>query len=117
LARYTQIDYDREMAFIAIDRTTDGQPRTIGVVRTVADPDNRQAEFAIVVRSDLKGQGLGTALMQKIIRYCRSRGTTEIAGQILRQNTAMRDLAKRLGFDEIDTPAEIVEVRLPLRAD
>jgi acetyltransferase len=118
LARYTQIDYDREMAFIAIDRTTDGQPRTIGVVRTVADPDNRQAEFAIVVRSDLKGQGLGTALMQKIIRYCRSRGTTEIAGQILRQNTAMRDLAKRLGFDEIDTAAaEIIEVRLPLRVD
>src|SRR5439155_14410121 len=114
----TQIDYDREMAFIAIDRMTGGAARTIGVVRSVTDPDNRQAEFAIVVRSDLKGKGLGTALMRKIIRYCRGRGTAEMTGQILRQNTAMREVAKRLGFVETGAPAaEIVEVRLPLGGD
>jgi len=118
LARLTQIDYDREMAFIAIDRVMDGPARTLGVVRCVADPDNRQAEFAIVVRSDLKGQGLGTALMRKIIRYCRDRGTAEMTGQILRRNTAMREFAKRLGFVETGAPsAEIVEVRLALRVD
>jgi acetyltransferase len=115
LARFTQIDYDREMAFLAIDHTADGKPRTLGVVRAVADPDNRQAEFAIIVRSDLKGQGLGGLLMRKIIDYCRSRGTEEIVGQVMVENTAMRRLAKELGFVEGASPdSEIVEVRLPL---
>jgi acetyltransferase len=118
LARFTQIDYDREMAFVAIDRTIEGKPQTLGVVRAIADPDNRQAEFAIVVRSDLKGQGLGTILMRKIIDYCRSRGTEEIVGQVLAENIAMRKLAKRFGFREAASQAsDIVEVRLPLTAD
>ncbi len=117
LARFTQIDYDREMAFLAVDRTPDGKAQTLGVVRAVADPDNRQAEFAIVVRSDLKGQGLGAILMRKIIDYCRSRGTGELVGQILVENIAMRKLAKTLGFTEAASPdSEIVEVRLPLTA-
>jgi acetyltransferase len=115
LARFTQIDYDREMAFVAIDQTIEGKPQTLGVVRAIADPDNRQAEFAIVVRSDLKGQGLGTILMRKIIDYCRSRGTEEIVGQVMIENTAMRKLAKELGFVEAPSPdSEIVEVRLPM---
>ena len=117
LARFTQIDYDREMAFLAVDRTLDGKAQTLGVVRAVADPDNRQAEFAIVVRSDLKGQGLGAILMRKIIEYCRSRGTGELVGQILVENIAMRKLAKTLGFTEAASlDSEIVEVRLPLTA-
>jgi len=117
MARFTQIDYDREMAFIAIDRRSGERSLTIGVVRTVTDPDNRRAEFAIVVRSDLQRRGLGTALMQKIIRYCKSRGTEEIAGQILRDNRAMRELAKHLGFAEIGSPAsDVVEVRLGLNS-
>jgi acetyltransferase len=115
LARFTQIDYDREMAFLAIDRTAEGKSQTLGVVRAVADPDNRQAEFAIIIRSDLKGQGLGSLLMRKIIDYCRSRGTEEIVGQVMVENTTMRKLAKELGFAQAASPCgEIVEVRLTL---
>ncbi|MFL6664999.1 MAG: bifunctional acetate--CoA ligase family protein/GNAT family N-acetyltransferase, partial [Rhizobacter sp.] len=58
LARLVQIDYAREMAFVALDRRPDGSSETLGVVRAVADPDNVEAEFGIIVRSDLKGQGL-----------------------------------------------------------
>jgi acetyltransferase len=115
LARFTQIDYDREMAFLAIDRDAESTPRTLGVVRAVADPDNRQAEFAIIIRSDLKGQGLGRLLMRKIIDYCRGRGTEEIVGQVMVENAAMRRLAKELGFREAASrDSEIVEVRLSL---
>ena len=67
LARMTQIDYDREMAFIAVSKDTDGKDETLGVVHAIADPDNENAEFAIVVRSDLKGKGLGYGLMMKLL--------------------------------------------------
>jgi acetyltransferase len=105
------------MAFLAIDPDAESPPRTLGVVRAVADPDNRQAEFAIIIRSDLKGQGLGRLLMRKIIDYCRGRGTEEIVGQVMVENTAMRRLAKELGFSEAASPdSEIVEVRLTFSA-
>ena len=114
LARFTQIDYDREMAFIAT-RKMDGGCETLGVARVVADPDNIQAEFAIVVRSDVKAQGLGTALMEKLIRYCRSRGTREITGEALTQNAGILTLAERLGFDIRPFPnSETSALRLDL---
>ncbi|MEJ2370799.1 MAG: GNAT family N-acetyltransferase, partial [Gemmatimonadales bacterium] len=114
MARYTQIDYDREMAFIATD--PEGAPdMTLGVVRVVADPDNTETEFAIIIRSDMKGQGLGHALMDKVIRYCRDRGTGSIVGQVLPDNHRMLALAETLGFTKhYDVAAEIVEVRLEL---
>ncbi len=98
LARFTQIDYDREMAFIATRSGADGQPETLGVARVVTDPDNREAEFAIIVRSDLKFKGLGKLLMQKLIAYCRGRGTHAIVGEALSDNTALRRLVTGLGF-------------------
>ena len=98
LARFTQIDYDREMAFIATRLGADGLPETLGVGRVVADPDNVSAEFAVTVRSDLKGMGLGRILMQKLIDYCRSRGTREIVGEALPQNNRIIGLVKKLGF-------------------
>jgi acetyltransferase len=100
MSRFTQNDYDREMAFIATAPNEHGQSETLGVVRTVSDPDNTRAEFAVVVRSDLKGQGLGRALMEKSIRYCRDRGIHEMWGQILGDNFAMLHLAGRLGFEQ-----------------
>ncbi len=113
LARFTQIDYDREMAFVA--HAPDQEDETLGVVRAIADPDNKQAEFAIIVRSDVKGQGLGRALVEKMIRYCRSRGTSELVGQVLTENTAMLSLAKKLGFSsQFDREAGMLEVRLQL---
>ena len=97
LARWTQIDYDREMAFIATGQGPHG-PETLGVARAVADPDNISAEFAVVVRSDLKGHGLGALLLEKLLRYCRARGTHELVGEALPDNQRMLKLAHHLGF-------------------
>ena len=99
LARLTQIDYDREMAFIASDES-DEPHRTLGVVRAVTDPDNIAAEFAIIVESGHKSQGLGTVLMNKMIAYLRGRGTKRIEGQILAENHKMLSFARSLGFRE-----------------
>jgi len=117
MARFTQIDYDREMAFIALAADGAGaEGETLGDVRTVTDPDNERAEFAIVVRSDRKSQGLGHALLEKMIRYCRARGTREIVGQVLPDNRPMLDLAHSLGFQSRFLPEDgAVEVRLALR--
>jgi len=98
LARLVQIDYSREMAFIALAPDARGALETLGVVRAVADPDNREAEFAVIVRSDLKGHGLGDLLMAKILRYLRGRGTARVVGDVLHENMPMRDLAVRHGF-------------------
>ena len=97
-ARLTQIDYSREMAFIAVRTLPDGTAQTLGVVRAVTDPDNIDAEFAIIVRSDLKARGLGRLLMKKMIGFLSSRGTHRMVGCVLRDNEGMRGLAKSLGF-------------------
>jgi len=113
LARLTQIDYDREMAFIAYDPEREGE--TLGVVRAISDPDNKRAEFAIIVRSDQKGRGLGRILLDKMIRYCQGHGTGEIMGQVLAENAPMLSLARRLGFESKATrEAGVREVRLHL---
>jgi acetyltransferase len=99
LARFTQIDFDREMAFIVTRINEQGRTETLGEVRSIADPDNYQAELALVVRSDLKGQGLGRILLDKMIRYCRSRGTKVLMGEVLRANYRMLALAKKFNFE------------------
>jgi acetyltransferase len=98
MARFTQIDYEREMAFIAVGEGEDGGDETLGVARAHADPDNTEAEFAIIVRSDLKGLGLGAALFTKLIDYCRSRGTQRMIGEAFSDNTRMLSLARECGF-------------------
>jgi len=117
MARLTQIDYDREMAFLATGPDDRHEPETLGVVRAVLDPDNLTAEFAVVVRSDLKGQGLGSALMHKLLRYLRARGTPRCVGQVLKENGAMLALCQSLGFTQQPSDDEtIVEVVLDLSA-
>jgi acetyltransferase len=98
LARMTQIDYDREMAFIAVRRTDAQEDETVGVVRAVSDPDGTRAEFAILVRSDMKGLGIGAMLMDKLIRYCRTRGIAELVGDVLTENRRMIAIARDFGF-------------------
>nr|WP_249172059.1 GNAT family N-acetyltransferase [Burkholderia vietnamiensis] len=98
VARMTQIDYDREMAFIVALTDASGRSHTLAVARAVADPDNETAEFAIAVRPDQKGKGLGRLMMMRIIEYARSRGTAWMVGEALRENTAMISLAKSCGF-------------------
>ncbi len=118
MARFTQIDYAREMAFIAVSDPEDGAARpkaeTLGVVRAITDADNQETEFAIVVRSNMKRLGLGGLLMQKIIAYCRDRGTARMIGSILRDNRGMLGLADKFGFRRRPSTGKVVDVELPL---
>ncbi len=98
LARLTQIDYEREMAFVAVAAGPDGAQETLGVARAVADPDNIDAEFGIIVRSDQKGAGLGRLLMHKLIRTQREHGTRRLVATVLAENEGMLALARDLGF-------------------
>ncbi len=93
LARYCQIDYDREMAFIVLDGD-----RMVGEVRAVCDPDNVQAQFAIQVAPDWQRKGLGRRLLGKMTEYLGARGVLELSGRCLRSNTAMAGLAAAMGF-------------------
>ncbi len=95
IARLTQLDYARAMAFIAIEETTG---KMLGVVRLHTDADFASAEYAVLVRSDLKGIGLGSMLMKMIIEYGRTEGVRAIRGQVLSRNTVMLDMCRRLGF-------------------
>ncbi len=107
LARLTQIDYTREMAFIAVAPGPDGAPQTLGVARALADPDNFSAEFGIIVRSSLKGTGLGRILLGKLIDYQRANGTQQLVATVLRENQRMLELAYSLGFrDALAQPEE-----------
>ena len=115
LAHFTQIDYDREMAFIAVARDASGGEEILGVARAHADPDNVTAEFAVLVRSDLKGQGLGRLLMQKLLRYCRERGTQQLWGSVLTENEPMLHLARSFGFRVRGSEGNIEEIALDLQ--
>jgi acetyltransferase len=118
LARMTQIDYDREMAFIATRVRADGKPETLGVARIIFDPDNIQGEFAVTVRSELKGKGLGKLLMQKLIRHSHDRGAQEIVGETLSQNQALLGLVKPLGFSaHRSRDNDTYLLKLPLKKD
>ena len=119
LARMTQIDYDREMALVLTARSGASAPEFVGVVHLIGDPDNERAEFAILVRSDLHRRGIGRLLMTRLIEYAKMRGLSELFGHVLRENTPMLGLCKRLGLsiskasDKFDT----VQVDLRLRQD
>ncbi len=102
LARLVQVDYAREMAFIAVEQDAQGQPATLGVVRALADPDNVEAEFGLIVRSDLKGSGLGLLLLRKLIDYLRASGVQRLVASVLDGNLRMLNLARDLGFEELE---------------
>lgn len=117
MARYTQIDYDREIAFIAED--LEREPgATLAVGRAVCDPDNERADFALLVRPDVKGQGIGRHLLEMIIAWCRARNTAVVAGRVLDGNAPMLSLARALGFEvRTGDGAGEVEVVLALRGE
>ncbi|MEO8409812.1 MAG: GNAT family N-acetyltransferase, partial [Propionivibrio sp.] len=121
LARLTQIDYERDMAIVAVAVGPDGEDETLGVARALADPDNVDAEFGILVRSDLKKMGLGTVLMHKLIRTQREHGTQRLVATVLSHNVGMLTLGDRLGFvrrqpEAADWGSGIVEIFLELQA-
>jgi acetyltransferase len=113
LARLTQIDYAREMAFVAIEAATGA---LLGVSRFIADPDYVKGEYAVLVRSDLKGVGLGWLLMEHLLAYARAEGIAEIHGAVLAENTVMLRMCQDLGFtiapDPSDPTVRIVKIKL-----
>jgi acetyltransferase len=114
LARYTQIDYDREMAFVAAARHDGAE--ILGEVRIFTYPDGDTSEFAILVRSDVHRRGLGRALLEKAIDYSRSRGSATLIGQINAQNEPMLALARRCGMEVEQVPnASLAIAHLDLR--
>jgi acetyltransferase len=117
LARYSQIDYDREMTFIALAPAgADGQQPMVAEVRAVCDPDNIRAEFAIQVDAAWQCKGLGRKLLDKMVAYLRERGTAQVVGQCLPDNPAMAALARQAGFTVEAAPElGVVEMKLALR--
>jgi acetyltransferase len=111
-ARFTQIDYDREMAFVLAERGVAGAAELHAVVRLVADPDRARAEFALVVEHALAGLGLGTLLLRRAIDYARQCGIGELYGDVLEENAVMRQLCRSLGFRETQAEDHVVRVTL-----
>ncbi|HEY8974186.1 MAG TPA: bifunctional acetate--CoA ligase family protein/GNAT family N-acetyltransferase [Burkholderiaceae bacterium] len=104
IARLVQIDYAREMAFVAVAPGDDGQDEILGVSRAVSDPDGVEAEFAVLVRSDLHKRGLGHLLMARIVDWATKRGTQRLFGDVLHDNEAMRILMRECGFAATPSP-------------
>lgn len=115
-ARFTQLDYDREMALVLAEPGRAGIAEIYGIASLASDPDNERAEYAILVRGDLTGAGLGIFLMRRIIDYAKSRGIDEIYGDVLRDNSTMLKMCRVLGFTQERVPDDptLVRVRLSL---
>jgi len=113
LARLTQLDYARAIAFVAFDEQTG---EMMGAVRVHADANHETGEYGILLRSDLKGIGLGWILMRLMIEWAKVEGLREVEGQVLRENTTMLDMCRNLGFSvriDPDDP-ELRLVTLPI---
>jgi acetyltransferase len=115
IARLTQLDYARAIAFIAVDAQSG---EMLGVVRLHADANHRTGEYAIMVRSDLKGHGLGWTLMRLMIDWAQAEGMHQVTGQVLAQNVTMLAMCEKLGFRAVRDPddAEVRVVTLELSA-
>lgn len=98
LIRYTQIDYDREIAIIAEHTDSEEKKRMLGVVRLISDPYNETAEFAIVVGDPWHGQGLGSIFADMILDIARERGITKITAHVLKDNFIMKHIFEKRGF-------------------
>ena len=114
IARLTQLDYARAMAFVAFDGKTN---ELVGVVRLDSDSIYENGEYAILLRSDLKGRGLGWALMQLIIEYAKAEGLKRISGDVLQDNTVMLAMCRELGFAVTSNPEDPILCRVALRLD
>jgi acetyltransferase len=121
LARYTLIDYDREMALIAVVKVAEGSPgavggqRMIGVARYITNPDGASCEFSLAVADDFQGRGLGQRLMLSIIEAARAKGLAQIVGLILANNGPMLRLMTSLGF-ALTPFAEDPDFKLAIKA-
>lgn len=103
LKRLTQLDYDREMAFVALEQ---GTGKLAGIGRLASDPDRAVAEYGLLVRTDLQGHGLGWALLKQIIDYAKAEGIGQIDGFILSENEKMLAMCRDFGFEIHHHPEE-----------
>jgi len=109
--KLSHLDYRHEMAFIALDEDT-GQ--MLGLVRLIDKLDEKTAHFAILVRSRLKGHGLGWLLMRRVIDYAKEKGLRRVYGDVLAENTTMLQMCAELGFHAEDVGSDIRRVVLDL---
>jgi acetyltransferase len=98
LARFTQIDYDREIALVAIDEESETD-NMLGVARIIGDPDGRTGEFAVLVGDAWQGKGIGGNLLEKCLSVAEKHGFESVHGIVLHENRNMLALGKKLGFD------------------
>jgi acetyltransferase len=108
LARFTQLDYDRELALVALDPE---ESNFVAVGRYAPNPDGKTAEFALTVADAWQGKGLGRALLERLCEAARAAGYEALYGHILADNRDMLDLAARLGFAEASRDGEVTVVR------
>jgi len=115
-ARFTQIDYDRDMVLVLTEPGLPGTTPILGVVQINADPDGERAEYAIVLRHEMTGMGLGMLLMRRILDYAARKGIKHVYGDVLRDNRRMLKLCERLGFTAEPVPDDpaLTRVRLEL---
>ena len=113
IARMTQVDYDREMAFVAVREATG---ETLGVARLVREPGTDGGEFAIVVADAMKGRGLARFLMGRLAEWGRGKGMTEMTGQVLAENAPMLAFMRRIGavIRRLPEELDVVEAVIPL---
>lgn len=114
LARFTQVDYDAHMAFIAVTETS-GREIEIAVARYVAAADSTRCEFAIVVADEWQRRGVGSLLMRKLISAARARGLRRMYGEVLAGNRRMLNFVRRLGFRPVADPGAPAVIRMEIQ--
>jgi acetyltransferase len=108
LARFTQVDYDREMALVGVvdDPAAPEGVSFVGVARFIQNPDNESAEYAIVVGDDWQGRGIARAMMQRLIAFAKKKGLLRLEGAVLKANANMVKFVTGLGFEVHDDPSD-----------
>ncbi|WP_029408193.1 bifunctional acetate--CoA ligase family protein/GNAT family N-acetyltransferase [Thiomicrorhabdus sp. Milos-T2] len=116
LSRFTQIDYDREMAFIATTQDKQGNNIEIGVTRYTTNPDGKSCEMAVVVRDDYQHQGVASALLASLIQHAKAKGLQQMMGEVLSENSSMIELVKKHNFSvkHMEGDSTVVEIELNL---
>ncbi len=116
IARMTQIDYDREMCLVAVEKNGNGPGRTVGAARLIREPGSLNGEFAVVTLADWKGQGLGSHLMRELLNWGRAQGLKTVTGQVLADNRPMLGFVRALGFTLKRSPddEDIMEASITL---
>ena len=117
LSRFTQIDYDREMAFIATTKNKEEKNIEIGVTRYTTNPDGKSCEMAVVVRDDYQHQGVASALLASLIQHAKAKGLRKMEGEVLSENGPMIDLVKKHNFSVKPTQDDPTVLQIELNLD